>query len=312
MNYSYLYGAEGKPLAYSQVPYKKNKLRIFVAAFLCMVLVVGVVGSQFTQRQDSTALAQSDENNLVVDEQPTNDFEPKQTWSTETDLFKNPKKQPIDLSAWLASHKGTYGISVYEEGDKLVDHRSIEPFSMESIYKLYVAYIGYQKIDQGKWNESEIYLNDWTRGKCLDQMIRTSHSPCGEKIMDEIGKANIQDILNSYGLENTSFTQLTTSSDDVANILIRLQKNLDLSPDSTKKLLDSMNGQIHRDALPKGFGDYWKVYDKVGFRDFNEYHDVAIVVTPRGKTYIVSVLSSGAGTANIADLAETLKKSMTE
>jgi beta-lactamase class A len=183
---------------------------------------------------------------------------------------------------------------------------------MESIYKLYVAYIGYQKIDQGKWNESEIYLNDWTRGKCLDQMIRTSHSPCGEKIMDEIGKANIQDILNSYGLENTSFTQLTTSSDDVANILIRLQKNLDLSPDSTKKLLDSMNGQIHRDALPKGFGDYWKVYDKVGFRDFNEYHDVAIVVTPRGKTYIVSVLSSGAGTTNIADLAETLKKSMTE
>ena len=63
---------------------------------------------------------------------------------------------------------------------------------------------------------------------------------------------------------------------------------------------------------PKGFGDYWKVYDKVGFRDQDEYHDVAIVVTPRGKTYIVSVLSSGAGTANIADLANTLKKSMTE
>lgn len=273
-----------------------------------MVLVFSVVGTQLSQKEDSTAIAQSDENNLILNEQqPSNDFEPKQTWSSETDLFKKPKKQSIDISAWLASHKGTYGISVYEEGDKLVDHRSIESFSMASIYKLYVAYIGYQKIDEGKWNESEIYLNDWTRGKCLDEMIRISHSPCGEKMLSELGDDEIMTEFSRYGFTDTNLTDFVTSSADVLKILLRLQNKQDLSEPSTKKILSSMEGQKYRDVLPKVFGDKWKVYDKVGFREQDEYHGVGIVSNSKDNSYIIVLLSSNAGTAKLAELSNAIK-----
>ncbi len=313
MRYSYLYGAEGTPVAYSLSTYK-DKTRFVVAAFLSCVFVIGIVSSKLINASSNTVQASPD-TVVQAEKEPTPETGLNSIPSVATDqnLDTNVsiiKSQTIDLSAWLLSHGGQYSVSLYEDGSPLSDVKSSEQYFMASIYKLYVAYIGYQKVDQGVWNYDEpAYFEDWTRGKCLDEMIRSSHSPCGEKMMAEIGTPNIQAVLNEYGLENTSFTQFVTSSADVANVLIRLQKNLDLSPVSTERLMSSMEGQIYRDALPKGFDD-WKMYDKVGFRDQNEYHDVGIIVSPQGKTYIIAVLSNGAGTNNLANLAQTIKQSL--
>ncbi|MCA9332998.1 serine hydrolase [Candidatus Saccharibacteria bacterium] len=310
MKYSYLYGAYGTPTRYSLDAYK-SKIRLIITALLIAVLVFGFTISQLINSNNSnTAEAlqsteTSEQTNIEEIVKPENN-------SSEPAIIidNNKDKKPIDMSGWLSSHKGSYGVMVYDQsGYPLVVNDSTKTFFMASIYKLYVAYIGYQNIESGLWKDDQNYWQDWSRTKCLDEMIRTSHSPCGETMMGEIGKTNIQEKLSVYGLENTSFDDFETSADDVATLLVRLDKNLDLTPDSKEKLLDSMKGQVYRDAMPSALNG-WTVYDKVGFREQDEYHDVGIVVSPQGKTYVVAILTNGAGTRNIADLVQTIKQSL--
>ena len=68
-----------------------------------------------------------------------------------------------------------------------------------------------------------------------------------------------------------------------------------------------MKNQIYDDALKAGFTEA-TVYDKVGFRDFDEYHDAGIVKFKNGEVVVVSVLSKEVGTKNIANLAKEIQK----
>lgn len=216
------------------------------------------------------------------------------------------------ISDWTTSHKGVYSISVADnKGKVLAKHQPEKTFFAASIYKLYVAYVGYQKIDDGTYAASETYLNGWSRGKCLDEMIRTSNSPCAEKMWAELGKESLNTTLKEYGLTDTSMTGLTTSPRDATRMLARIEQGTGLSAESRKAFLASMKGQIYRDALPKGFAPA-TVYDKVGFREAVEYHDVAIVELPNKKRVIVSVMTQSAGSANIAGLAKELLAALQE
>ncbi len=222
-----------------------------------------------------------------------------------------PDMQPT-IDQWAASHPGTYSITIMDRsGQVKAEINSQEQYFAASIYKLYVAYIGYQRVDDGTYSLSEPYWNGWTRGKCLDEMIRTSHSPCAEKMWVELGKENITAQLKGYGLTNTSMTGLVTSSHDAAVILSRLERGLDLSEASRSKMLDSMLNQIYRDALPAGFASS-QVFDKVGFRETVEYHDTAIVRFTNGQSLIVSVLTKSAGSRNIAGLAAEIEALMAQ
>lgn len=212
------------------------------------------------------------------------------------------------LTQWGATAGGAYGVTISnQDGNILAEANSSTPYFAASIYKLYVAYVGYQKIDDGTYKLSQPYLNGWTRGKCLDEMIRTSNSPCAEKMWVELGKESLTATLKTYGLKNTSMTGLTTSSGDAAIILARISKGAGLKPASQKAFLDSMQHQIYTQALQSGFSQA-TVYDKVGFRGRNEYHDVAIVRFGDERTLIVSVLTTGVGTKKIAALGASVEK----
>lgn len=143
-------------------------------------------------------------------------------------------------------------------------------------------------------------------------MIRTSHSPCGEKMLSELGDDEIMAEFTEYGFTDTNLTDFVTSSADVSKMLLRLQNKEDLSDNSTNKILDSMEGQKFRDVLPKVFARNWKVYDKVGFREEDEYHDVGIVKSSEGKTYVVVLLSKNAGATNLVELSNAIKSDLEE
>lgn len=216
------------------------------------------------------------------------------------------------LSKWTASHNGTYSVVVADgHGNTLATHQSDKVFFAASLYKLYVAYVGYQKIDDGTYDLGESYLGGWSRGKCLDEMIRSSHSPCAEKLWVELGKENLNTKLKNYGLTDTSMTALTTSARDIAKILARIEQGKNLSKESRKAMLSSMKAQIYRSAMPKGFVPA-VVYDKVGFRELVEYHDVGMVELPGGERVIVAMLTQNVGTQNIAGLASALFKVLTK
>lgn len=312
MKYSYLYGSAGKPLAYHVQPYK-NKKFIIISIFLLVIFTIGTSVSQFTKSDFNTAEASpnltnqfsNNETQAIAVDENTNDSTQENQTITEPEL--------IDINSWLATHRdGDYSVAVYDGDKKIVDHQSDKKFYMASIYKLYVVYIGYQRIDSGMWDENEIYVNGWTRGKCLVEMIRTSNNECGEKMASEIGSPFIQTKLKYYGLTNTSFDyDFVTTVNDSAIILNRLNNNLDLSSDSTKKLKDSMIAQVHRDVLPRGLGKDWQVFDKVGFRSSEgEYHDVGIAVGPNEKVYIFSVFSTDAGVNNLANLTSYIRENL--
>lgn len=210
------------------------------------------------------------------------------------------------VSGWVSTHPGTYSVVLADQqGTVLASANPDRQFFTASIYKLYVAYVGYQKIDDGTYNAQQPYMGGWTRGKCLDEMIRSSHSPCAEKMWVELGKENLNNKLKEFGLKNTSMTGLNTSAADTAIILARIQRGEGLSEKSRVQLLDSMLGQIYRDALPKGLAPL-KVYDKVGFRELVEYHDIGIVQLADGRHLIVSVLTENVGTRNIIGLSQAI------
>jgi beta-lactamase class A len=218
------------------------------------------------------------------------------------------------LVEWEQSVSGTAGVVISDgfDGAVLAATNPDEPFFAASIYKLYVAYEGYRQIDAGTVNPDETYLNGYTREECLDKMIRESDSPCAEKLWVELGKQETTTQLRSYGIDSTSMVAVTTTASDAATILTRIAQGEGLSEQSQQKFLQSMKDQIFRDTLNKSFVlEDAIIYNKIGFNEQFEYHDVAIIEFPdTDRRLVISVMTKNVGTANIVRLGDLLRKSI--
>lgn len=217
------------------------------------------------------------------------------------------------IENWATSHRGTYSIVITNanDGTELATFKGDSDYFTASIYKLYVAYVGYQKIDDGTYNPDESYSGSLSRIECLDEMIRSSYSPCAEKWWAELGKEELTEKMEGYGLKHTNLVSLTTSAEDAALILERIWQGKDLSKESREKFLDSMKDQeaLYRRGLPSGF-DGPTVYNKVGWNETIEWHDTAIVDFGEGRVLAISVFTKNAGMANVADLAKTIQSNL--
>jgi len=222
-------------------------------------------------------------------------------------LFDGKVLQSV-LDNWLAKQPGISGVTIMNlDGKVLANLNQDRKFFTASIYKIFVAYAGYIQLDNGTIDPGEMYINGHTRGECLDLMIRESDSPCAEKLLNEIGKSILTHQLVSYGMSDTSMTAQNTTSYDVAVILRRIATGEGLSETSQTALLQSMKTQVYRDALNAGFSNDVIVYNKIGFNEYNEYHDTAIVEFKDGRKLILSVLTDGVGTKNVADLGSLIE-----
>lgn len=217
------------------------------------------------------------------------------------------------VESWAASHKGTYSIVITNanDGTELANYQGDAEYFTASIYKLFVVYVGYQKIDDGTYNPDEKYVGSLSRAECLDEAIRSSYSPCAEKWWAELGKTAITEKMESYGLTRTSLVSLTTTAKDASIILERIALGKDLSEKSRDAFLDSMKTQeaIYRRGLPSGFTGP-TVYNKVGWNLDIEWHDAAIVDFGEGKKLAIAVLTKNAGMTNVADLAKTIQANL--
>jgi len=217
--------------------------------------------------------------------------------------------QPI-VDAWADKQSGTASIVVIDPANNktIASLNSDRAYFTASIYKLYVAYEGYQKVADGIYSLNDPYLTGYNRGRCLDAMIRDSYSPCGEKMWVELGKEKLTEKLKIYGLTSTSMVGLRTSARDAAIILQRLHERKELTEEHTNLFLDSMKTQDpkYRRGLPTGFANSI-VYNKVGWNEQIEWHDTTIVTLPNGRSYVVSVLTQNVGTRNIIELAKAIE-----
>lgn len=220
--------------------------------------------------------------------------------------------QPV-LDNWNASQTGKASVVVYDLENKKTVGSLLpdEQYFTASIYKLYVAYFGYQKIADGTHDFNQPYVSGYSRGQCLDAMIRSSFSPCAEKMWVELGKQNLTDRLRAYGLTDTSLVGLYTSAKDAALILQRLFERRDLGEDHTSLFLESLKTQDpkYRKGLPQGFQNS-TVYNKVGYNGQVEYHDAAIVSLKNGRHYAVTILTERIGTNNIIALSKAIEATL--
>lgn len=226
---------------------------------------------------------------------------------------ETPKVEPLPsvqtiVDEFVQNNAGKYSVVVTDlaAGTELASYQADESYFAASIYKLYVAYLGYLDIQNGQHPLDEPFLGDWTRGDCLDKMIRESHSPCAEKLWVEQGKeASTKRLNDDYGLTGTSMVGITTTAHDANIILARLDGRKELDETHTNLFLESLKHNIYRDGIPKALPDL-VVRDKVGFSEFADYHDAAIVTLPNGRNVAVTYLTRGAGTTRITNLTRAI------
>lgn len=294
MNYYSSYRADIKP----KKPKGRRKL---VSLTIVTVIIIAMVGWFAFGRDKKTDESHAATNQVTKSEAGTS--APVQA--------ALPDLQPV-VDKWVGSHNGSYSIVILDENGKTIaEHDPNEQMFTASLYKIYVAYVGYQKIADGTYSADQPYLSGYTRGECLDAMIRSSYSPCGEKMWAELGKESVTAKLKTYGATGTSMTGLVTTAHDSALVLQRLLAQKDLKDPYAAQYLDSMKTQDakFRRGLPSGFSNS-TVYNKVGWNEDVEWHDAAIVKTNNGKTIVAAVLSKNAGYANIANLGSTLEKAL--
>jgi beta-lactamase class A len=210
------------------------------------------------------------------------------------------------LNYWNESNAGTWGIVLKDFGNNV--SASINPdrqFVSASVYKLYIAYVVYTKVDSGEIGMDSFTSSGNTVSGCLDLMIVRSDNDCGWALGDMIGWESSDGLLHAKGFTSTSLAYggRVTTAQDAASYLMQLENGALLSPANRVALLHKMHNNIYRYAIPAG-SPGMAVANKLGVRGAYS-NDVAIVYHPKG-TYVLSVFSYGSSHADIRELARQI------
>lgn len=284
----------------------RKNLNRTVGVIVVVILVAAGVWWQFL-RNDNSQMTSTQEQSSSTTESETEAVQ-SASWTPQARALQGI------VEDFIQGHKGDYSVYVMqpETGAVLADYQSDEQDFAASLYKLWVAYEGYKKVDDGSFKADESYISGYTLGECLDAMIRDSYSPCAEAMWAEIGKEELTQKASEYGAKNTDMTSLRTTAYDVAQILKRIANGEGLSKESKEKYLDSMKTQdaLYRRGLPNGFSESVTTYNKVGWNELIQWHDGAIVDFGSDKRLVVVVMSRSAGMANVAALAKAIEANL--
>lgn len=282
--------------------YKKSQF-ILAALLILLLVVLGFVFWLVREKLDANRTVET----TVIEQQSAekeNLEEAMQKTKPEFDAVKLQKT----VDDWAATISGEASVVLADkDANILASYNASQEYFTASIYKLYVAYFGYQEVDAKLVDPGEQYIGGNTRAECLDLMIRESDSPCAEKLWAELGKQSQTKKLVDLGITNSSMEGLSTTATDASVMLAWIVRGEGLSIESQTAFLQSMKTQIYRDSLNAGFSDSVTVYNKIGFNGLKEYHDTAIVEFEDGRKLIVSVLTESVGTKNIAALGKALE-----
>lgn len=229
----------------------------------------------------------------------------------EIPMSNEPEIEKIDfqpvVDAWASSTGGEKSVYIYDlDRDEIVgDYNSSAQYNTASLYKLFVVYEGYKRVQNGDFaSDAPAGRTGKTILKCLDAAVRSSDPECAETIMDLIGRSELSRIvMNDYKAAETNLNSLTSTPQDIAKIMRLFYKHTEITDENLISLMkDSFLNQPKtiydwRQGLPSGF-KVANVYNKVGW-DFNPsgnywnvYHDAAIVEYPDANRHFLVVVMS--------------------
>lgn len=209
------------------------------------------------------------------------------------------------VDEWVDSVGGNRSVLIYDlERDEIVgSYNPDESYNTASLYKLFVVYEGYRKLQTGEWSSEDVAgRTGHTIIECLDLAIRESHSECAETLWSMMGREYLGDVIvNNYGITESNINSLLSNPQDITKMLQIFYEHSDIIDESLlARMKDSFLIQpttIYnwRQGLPSGFSRA-NVYNKVGW-DFNPdgnywniYHDAAIVEFPESNRHFIIVI----------------------
>ncbi len=239
-----------------------------------------------------------DENEIAVKEEPE---KPEDTIEIEKIDF-----QPI-VDEWVESVDGNRSVLIYDlDRDELVGvYNPDETYNTASLYKLFVVYEGYRRVQNGEWQaDARAGSTGQTILECLDLAVRESYSPCAETLWAMIGHAELDKIIEEdFLITDSSISTLSSNPNDILKIMQIFYNHEEITDETLlARMKDSFLNQPKttydwRQGLPKGFSRA-DVYNKVGW-DYNPsgywniYHDAAIVEFPeQNRHFIVVVMTN--------------------
>ena len=230
--------------------------------------------------------------------------------------------QPL-VDDFVNSTQGDKGVLIYDlDLQKNVgEYNPDSSFSTASLYKLFVVYEGYRRLDRGEWDGNEFLgAAGHTVLECLDLAIRESNSSCAETLWSKIGRSELDRIIiNDFGIVNTEVSAFKSTPSDILKVMKLFYDHPDISSDGlVSRMQDSFLVQPKteydwRQGLPSGFIKA-NVYNKVGWdynpgsKYWNIYNDAAIVEFPENdRHFIVAVMTSRVSFEKISELGARIE-----
>ena len=234
--------------------------------------------------------------------------------------------QPI-VDSWAASISGEKSVLIYDlDNDKVVgSYNTDATFNTASLYKLFVVYEGYRKIERGEWAaDDSVRGTGHTVVECLDLAIRESNSLCAEGLWGMIGRDNLDTIIKKdFKIKNSDISSLKSNVTDITSMMKLYYEHPGINNETLlSRMCDSFLNQPvteynWRQGLPSGFSDRVNVYNKVGW-DYNPddeywnlYHDTAILEVPElDRHYIITVMTHKVPFKQIRNLASRIEEKL--
>lgn len=226
----------------------------------------------------------------------------------------------VKINQWASSTGGKKGVIFYDLDESRVigKYNADTKFETASLYKLFVVYEGYRRVQNGEWDgEAMAGSTGKTIAKCLDLAIRESHSPCAETLWGMIGRESLDTVVqNDFGI-NLSVGELSATPREIMQMMEIYYEHNEITDE---KLISTMKDSFlnqptttynWRQGLPSGFSDDVLVYNKVGWNydgsKWTIYDDAAILdFTESGRHFILVVMTSGVPYQQIRKLADML------
>lgn len=230
------------------------------------------------------------------------------------------------LTSQLTGLPGRYSISVRELSgqERQVSIAGTARKEPASVIKLFAAYAILTRVDEGSLSLDTKTRSAVSVRDCLRTMIHISDNLCHADLLALLGNSTINSMLYRAGFTDTFYvgydgtgryqSAKKASTDDLAELLDRLERDVLLKPASDALLTDLMTEQLWRSKIPSGIpagvtfgnktGQLWITTGLVE-------GDAGFVRAPTG-TYSIAVLGDeNAANWAIARLSRTVYEHLT-
>lgn len=268
-----------------------KQIAMITGTVLGAAAIVGGVGAQWNRIAPKLSVP---EQSVVVQTPSVGELLKQQT------ARKSAELQGI-LDGFAAKYPGQFGIVVTDlTTGATASIAAHDQMVSASIYKLYVGWGVYKKIDAGTLTINSKLKNGQTVAQCMEAMITVSDNDCGYALGALVGWKQLDADLASLGLTKTSIDNYGrniydlvddkyTSAADIALFTEALYRGKLLSPASTSAYLSTLKADKLNTWLPSGLPKGTVIAHKTGAL-YDLVHDAGVVYAQNGD-YLIVVMS---------------------